>query len=121
MGDAEYITLSAVLATMTIAVNWSFINSFLPSTKFQTLEPEIDELINIVDKRKETGEIRNVFRNQKDCVLLLAKLDDLGITIPDEPKFLISMLPLLGAMAKAKDLKSARKLRCNEEGPYLID
>ncbi len=110
MGDAEYITLSAVLATMTISVNWSFINSFLPSTKFQALEPEIDKILKLLDKHKDTGETGETLKITKDCILLMARLDKLGIAVPDDPKLLWHVIPILGAMAKVKDLKSARKL-----------
>ena len=85
------------------------------------LEPEIDQVINFVDKRKDTGESREVLKNQKDSILLLAKLGKFRINIPDNADFILAMLPVLGAMGKVKDLKGARKLRCNENGIYLID
>ena len=120
MGVAEYYTLSAVLAVFTIALHWSFIDSLRPSTRFHLLAPEIDYFIEMIDKNRDLGGgSGKAMMVAKECILILAQLDRLGIKVPEDQEALIAMFPVLGAMSETKDLKNARKLRYGKHGIYV--
>ena len=120
LGPPEYAALATLFTGLLIALNWAWIDSMRPKTRFHLLIPEIDRVMEKIDTDGEAPTTSLV--KSKEFVLLLSKLDDLGITIyPNDLNAAVATLPMLGAMAETKDLKSARTLRFGKKGYYFID
>lgn len=109
IGMPEYAALVTMLTLGILYLNWVWIKSILPSTKFKELEPLLDEL----DKGRPEWLHKKDYKNHLALLFeVRRRLTDLKIISPNSKgdKKWDWYLPLILSCSRMGDLKLARKL-----------